>query len=113
MWWVNQSGETGREPRGIWSRKTPRARLWGGREGNQETEWDVGLIGWRGRSLGLWLEVGTGANPEIGIRREMQFWGDTEAAVGPSGYEGPKRRCLGYCGAPGLGKRGEVEAEQR
>lgn len=43
----------------------------------------------------------------------MQFWGDTEATVGPSGYEGPKRRCLGYCGAPGLGKRGEAEAEQR
>lgn len=32
MWWVNQSGETGWEPRGIWSRKTPRARLWGRRE---------------------------------------------------------------------------------
>lgn len=29
------------------------------REGNQEIEWDVGLIGWKRRSLGLWLEVGT------------------------------------------------------
>lgn len=74
----------------------------------------MGLIGWTGRNLGLWLEVGTvGPILREGSGRKCSFGEILRPLVGPGWYEGPKRRCLGHCEAPGLRKRGEAEAEQR